>query len=373
MKERTTAARVLSLQAGYDDIRRPLERILEEFPLDLEGRSVLLKPNMVGQYGPETHVNTHPGVIRALVELLRERGASVTVGDNPGTTGYGMVEKCGRVSGIAEGSLGAFESIATEVERVPLPGAGTRVSVSRKVLDSDVFISLPKFKTHTFTRITGAVKNSFGIMVGGDKARLHLEHPGYRAFSEVLVDVYAVRIPDLVIVDAVVGLQGNGPTNKSLYHAGRLLASDNGVSLDAVMSQMMGIKPRSVKMLEVAAGRGLGEIDTSRIETTGDVGRLKGFRRPVPGLPQLFGGTWINTFFPDIGRPRFEVDEAECSLCGSCAEACPGDAIEVGRAGPVYDYSRCIACYCCMELCPRQAIELHETFSTRLYRLLGYR
>ena len=360
------------LEAGYESIGGAVDRVLREFPLDLEGKTVLLKPNMLGPYPPDSHVNTHPALIRALVERLSGAGADVTVGDNPGTQGYGAVEKSATVSGLREASLGTFANLSKDVASVPLPGKDTTVSISRKVLDADILISVPKFKTHVFTRITGAVKNSYGFLVGGDKARLHLEHPGYRAFSEVLVDVYEIRVPDLFIMDAVVGLQGNGPINKSFYHAGRILASDNGVSMDSVMAHMMRMSPRKVKMLACASERGLGEVDLSRIDVEGPAAPLKRFRRPTPGLPQLFGGTWIGAFFPDIGHPRFDVDPEACNSCGNCKEACPAGAITIEGKLPRYDYSRCISCYCCMELCGNQAITLHDTIRTRIYRAMGH-
>ena len=354
-------------------MREAVDAVFERFPLDVAGKTVLLKPNMVGVYEPETHANTNPALITALVERLREDGAIVTVGDNPGTSGYGAVEKSARVSGIMDASLGAYENIARESRRVKLIGHDVEVNVSRKVLETDVLISVPKFKTHVMTRITGALKNSYGFIVGGDKARLHLDYPGHAMFSEMVTEVYRLRVPDLVVMDAVVCIQGNGPTNKFLYHAGKLMASDNGVAMDSVMARMIGIRPESIRSIEYACELGLGPMDAGEIDVVGDASRLKRFRRPVPSIPQRFSGTWIMAFFPDIGRPRFEVDEYVCSSCRSCADICPAGAITVESKGsPSYDYEKCIACYCCMELCPQTALSLHETFRTRLYRRLGY-
>jgi uncharacterized protein (DUF362 family)/Pyruvate/2-oxoacid:ferredoxin oxidoreductase delta subunit len=366
-------AKVVILDASYEKMRLAVDAVFERFPLDVAGKTVLLKPNMVGMYEPETHANTHPAVIRALVERLRQDGATVTVGDNPGTSGYGAVEKSARISGLMEASLGAFENIARESQRVKLTGHDVEVNISRKVLETDVLISVPKFKTHVMTHVTGAIKNSYGFLVGGDKARLHLDYPRYPMFSEIVTEVYRLRVPDLIVMDAVVGIQVNGPQNKFLYHVGKLMASDNGVALDSVMSRMMGMKPETIRSIEYAHELGLGPIAPEEIEIEGDAGKLKRFRRPVPSIPQRFSGTWIMAFFPDIGRPRFDVDEYVCTSCRSCADICPAGAITVEKKGaPEYDYEKCIACYCCRELCPQTALHLHETFRTRLYRRLGY-
>lgn len=365
---------VVILDATYDEIGRSVDEVLERFSLDVSGRTVLLKPNMLGVYGPETHACTHPSLIEALVGRLRALGATVVVGDNPGTSGYGAVEKSARVSGIGEASRGAFENIARDPVGTKLIGRDVEVNVSRRVLDADVLISVPKFKTHTYTRITGAVKNSYGFLVGGDKARLHLEYPDFKSFSEIVTEVYRLRPPDLVVMDAVVCIQGNGPQNRFLYDAGKLMASDNGVAIDSVMAGMMGIKPESIRMLEYASEVGLGPTGAADMDIVGDASRLKRFRRPIPGIPQRFGGGWVKAFFPDIGSPKFDVDEGLCNSCASCAKACPAGAVTVeGKGGPEYDYERCIACYCCMELCPQTALKVHETLRTRIYNRLGYR
>ncbi|MHB8896799.1 MAG: DUF362 domain-containing protein [Candidatus Geothermincolia bacterium] len=366
--------RVVIVDAAYETIRDSVDEVLGRFELDVAGKVVLLKPNMLGVYGPETHACTHPSVVKALVERLREDGATVVVGDNPGTSGYGAVEKSARISGIAEASLGAFENIATDSVRVRLAGRDEEVNVSSRVLEADVVISVPKFKTHTYTRITGGVKNSYGYLVGGDKARLHIQNPNFVQFSEVVAEVYRLRPPDLVVMDAVVCIQGNGPQNKFLYRAGKLMASDNGVAIDSVMARMMGIKPESIPMLTYANEVGLGPIEPGEMELEGDASRLKRFRRPLPGLPQRLGGRWVRVFFPGIERPQFDVDEGLCTSCRSCVEACPAGAVKVaGKGGPVYDYDRCIGCYCCMELCPQTALKLHENARMRIYSRLGYR
>ncbi len=363
--------KVLVLDARYEAAGDALDRVFEEFPLDVSGKTVLLKPNILGPYAPERHVNTAPEVVRALVRRLRSAGGEVTVADNPGARGYGAVEKSARVSGILDASEGAFENIALDAAEIALPGNGMKLNISKKVLECDVLISVPKFKTHVLTRISGAVKNSFGFVVGGQKTRLHRTLEDNRAFSEMLVDVYRLRVPDLVIMDGIMGMEGNGPSCTSLYPVGKILASDNGVSLDSVMTTMMRMDPGKVAMLEYANRLGLGDTDMSRFEVVGEAAPLKKFRRPVPSIPQRIPHGIMERFYPDLDRPRFDVDPGRCNACGHCHEICPGDAIAMEDKHPVYDYANCISCYCCMELCTQQAIELHDSFRNRVYRRLG--
>ena len=245
--------RVQVIDATRERVGEALDRVFADFPLDVCGRQVLLKPNILGPFAPESHVDTSPALVRALVERLQAEGAMVTVADNPGAWGNGAGEKSARVSGILDASLGTYESISTPVETRTIPMRDLSMNISKKVLECDVLISVPKFKTHVLTTISGAIKNSFGFIVGGEKARLHRELPDYREFSEMLVHVYRFREPDLVIMDGVVGMQGNGPSARTLYPVGKILASDNGTSLDAVMAHMMGLRPDRVPMLDSAA------------------------------------------------------------------------------------------------------------------------
>lgn len=364
-------SRVLVLEATYDAVGTALDRVLEEFPLELSGKRVLLKPNILGPYPPERHVTTAPEVVRALVERLRSRGAEVTVGDNPGARGYGMVEKSARVSGILEASMGAYANISADSVETALPGKGIRASVSREVLDTDVLISVPKFKTHVLTRITGAIKNSFGFVVGGQKTGFHRNLQDSRAFSEMLVDLYRLRLPDLVIMDGIVGMEGNGPSGTSLYPVGKVLASYDGVALDSVMATMMRMEPRKVDMLDYARSLGLGEIDPAGIRVDGDASPLKNFKRPSSAIPKRMPHWVMETFYPHVDHPHFDVDAGLCNSCGQCRDICPGDAIAIEDGHPVYDYSRCLSCYCCMELCSQQALEIHDSLLTRIYRRTG--
>jgi uncharacterized protein (DUF362 family)/NAD-dependent dihydropyrimidine dehydrogenase PreA subunit len=314
---------------------------------------------MLGPYPPEKGITTHPEVIRSLVRALRRRGATCMVGDNPGLNGYAANERCARISGILDAAEGAYVNLAKESVQVsgksPLVG---KMVVSRAVLEADLLVNVPKFKTHVQTRITGAVKNMFGILVGAEKARVHLSVPRPRQFSEALVDIYRIRIPDLTILDAVVGMEGNGPSSRDLRPVGKVIASVNGVSVDGLMAAMMGFPPKTVDYLDIAGERGLGEIDPERMEIRGSWQPLPGFRPPLSFISRGWSGTWVNKLlYRPLVKPRLKVRGDLCNQCGVCVEHCPAQALSPGEV-PRLDEKTCISCYCCYELCPRQAVEL---------------
>jgi len=350
---------ILILDADYSRMESVVEEILEVFPFPWKGKRVVLKPNILGPYPPEKGITTHPSIINALVKSLKKRGAICQVGDNPGLNGYAANERCARISGIFHAADGCYVNFAQEAVQISVKSRLLdRLVVSRAVLDADLVVNVPKFKTHVQTKITGAVKNMFGILVGAEKARVHLSAPRPRDFSEALVDIYQVRIPDLTIMDAVVAMEGNGPSGKDLRFVGKVLASRNGLSVDGLMAAMMGLAPKSVDYLEIAGRRNLGEIDPERMAIQGDWSPLKKFRLPLPFISRGWLGAAVNKlYYRPLVKPRLRVQRKLCTQCGICVHHCPAQALSM-EDFPRVDEKKCISCYCCYELCPSQAIEL---------------
>ncbi len=360
---------VLSLDGDYSRTDELIEEVLETFSLSWAGKRILLKPNILGPYPPEKAVTTHPSLIRSLVNALQKREATCMVGDNPGASGYAANERCARVSGIWEAAQGAYVNLARETVQVSLKSRFIdKAVISRALLDADLVINLPKFKTHLQTRITGAVKNMFGILVGAEKSRVHLAAPRPRDFSEVLVDIYQIRIPDLTIMDAVIGMEGNGPSGRDLRKIGKILASRNGVCLDGLMAAMMGFSPEKVDYLDLAYRRGLGEIEPGKMEIRGSWSPLKKFKAPLGLVSGGWFGTLINKLiYRPLVKPRLAVRPELCTQCGVCVQHCPAQALSM-KDIPCLDEEKCISCYCCYELCSSQAIAL-----TGLMRLVSRR
>jgi uncharacterized protein (DUF362 family) len=350
---------VLVLDADYGRIEEAVEKILEAFPFSWSGKRVLIKPNILGPHPPEKGITTHPSLIRSLVKALRKREAFCRVGDNPGLNGYAANERCARISDIFDAADGSFVNFAKEAVQIGVKSRFVeKLVVSRAILEADLVIDVPKFKTHLQTKITGAVKNMFGILVGAEKARVHLAAPKPEEFSEALVDIYQIRIPDLTIMDAVVGMEGNGPSSSDLRPIGKILAAQNGVAVDGLMAAMMGVSPDKVDTLRIAFQRGLGEVDPANMEMQGTWSRLKKYKIPLTFVSQGWFGAAVNKLlYRPLVKPQLSVRPELCTQCGVCVQQCPAGALTLGKV-PRLDARKCISCYCCYELCSNQAVEL---------------
>ena len=336
------------------------------------GMRVLLKPNLLAATDLERAVTTHPTVVRAVAELVREAGGEVWIGDSPAGPLYAY-HRVWSASGMAEIArqtdvrLVPFESVAWEQVQE------RDYFIARPVTEADLVINLPKLKTHTLTRYTGAVKNLFGVVPGARKRELHLRAPGGREFAEVLVDVLELVRPGLTLMDGVIGQEGNGPgAGGTPRPYGCLLASTDPVALDSVVTQAMGYRRGEVWHLAQAAARRLGEADPSQIRVEGD-GRALDFgpvdipsERWYSRLP-----AWLSGPMERMVQVRPHLDTASCIGCGACVEVCPRQIITLEEAGrpPRFDLDRCIGCLCCAEVCPQGAITSRRSWAARLIGL----
>jgi uncharacterized protein (DUF362 family)/Pyruvate/2-oxoacid:ferredoxin oxidoreductase delta subunit len=353
-------ARVLIHPASYETIRDAVDRVFEVFPQDLQGRKVLIKPNVLRVSEAAEGIVTHPAVLRAVVEKVESLGpSSLVVGDNPGVFSYGANEESFRSTGLLEAAKGYYRNIGHGARTVPFCDEfAPTVGVSEAVLDADVVISLPKFKTHGLTVMTGAIKNSYGILPGAQKARLHRAAGTPFRFHELVVEVFRLRVPDLFVVDAVVGMEGNGPASPELRKIGVLLASDNAVAVDAVIARMMGCDPGRLRFLQRAAELGLGDYGAGSIEVLGRLEPIPGFALPPLGGEAIAGNEAIQNLMHRRIAVRPRVDPDRCTACGACVDHCPVSALSMGREQPTVAAETCITCFCCQEICPEKAIAL---------------
>ena len=350
---------VMLRQATYATCRAAVDNAFQLFPLRLTGKKVLIKPNVLRRGAPEEAITTHPAVLRAVIErVLESKPGALWVGDNPGLVGYGNNEDCFRATGLMEAAGEYYVNISNRSTAVPFaPAKEGTILVSSAVLEADIIISVPKFKTHGLTVLTGAIKNSYGILPGALKGRMHQRAGNPTAFQRMILEVFKLRVPDLFIMDAILGMQGNGPASKDLRHIGLIMASDNAVAIDAVMARMVGLEPDALPVLALAASQELGSFEQDDIRIDGEFRPLHDFK--LPPMPESgYAGPGLKQFMDKALSASPVVNGDLCIACGECVAICPGKALSMQDGLPRVDLRKCIKCYCCQELCPQKSIQL---------------
>jgi len=337
------------------------------------GENILLKPNLLAPDPPEKAVTTHPAVFRAVAESLQQFGVNLTYGDSPSN---GTIEAAARRSGLAEvaNELRIRMVNFKEGDTVEFDGIHHRhkAVIAQGVLESDGIISLPKLKTHALVRLTGAVKNQFGCVVGFNKTMFHAKHPVVDHFAALLADLCLYIKPRLYILDAIVSMEGNGPRGGAPRRTGVLMLSADPVALDATASRLVGLEPDRVPTTRAGQQNGLGVYRAEDIELLGDdldQLKIKDFNLGI-GMPGfVIKNSWLRNQI--VPRPQIHPDL--CKTCGLCVNACPlrPPAVDWSKAGkeqpPQYNYSTCIRCYCCQEVCPEGAITLAVPWLGRIF------
>lgn len=320
-------------------------------PQDLKDKRVLVKPNMLRPARPDECVVTDPKIIAETVSLLVAAGADVMVGDNPVPGGkYVHETEVAECCGFIDASQQRFRNIGKYSKKVRnAKNLLKEFYVSREIFDSDLIISLPKYKTHDLTMMTLAVKNHFGIIPGGFKPYVHSLFPGIDDFSRVLVEIYQTRPPDMIIMDCLRIVDAKGKK----HNPGKLIAGDNGHALDYVCATMAGINPLQIPTVKVALNEGL--FDPADIEYVGRLERIRGFSLPIAFPFRNSVVEFVSRILYRIWLGRVPIiDASVCTECSACENVCPPRAVK----GQQIDYSKCIKCYCCLEVCPVRAIRI---------------
>jgi uncharacterized protein (DUF362 family)/ferredoxin len=335
------------------------------------GQRVLVKPNLVVPSDPARAAVTHPAVVRAVVQLVQEAGGRVVLADNPTVVpvterGWqSAYERVGLAAVAAETGADLNRGI-TSVQRPHPRGKLLKlVDTSTFLTEADVVVSVPKLKTHSFMRFTGGVKNLFGTVPGATKFGYHVKLGTVEHFAEMLLDLVTFVQPALTVMDAVVGMDGDGPSAGDPFPIGAVLASPDPVAIDVVALSLVGHPPASVPTIAAAMARGW---TTGRLDGQDVLGdevaalRVEGFRLPPGGRSEV---DFLPGFLRRLGTQLLvatPVVTERCIGCQLCIENCPaGTIVAVGGRARI-EQAACIRCYCCHELCPEQAIRLKRSW-----------
>lgn len=333
-----------------------------------KGDRVLLKPNLLYGKSPEKAVTTHPTIVRGMIQIVREAGGIPFIGDSPSIRSLIKTAEKAGIKEVAE----EMKCPLVEFDKPVLPPKRggkifKQLEIDRRVLEADVFINLPKWKTHAMMLLTLGVKNLFGCIPGPRKALWHLRAGEDRkVFAQILVDLYQIIQPSLTILDGILGMEGNGPNSGHPIQLGLILASGDALSLDQVACDLLGISRKSLLTNRVAFEQGMGK---DGIDVVGE--RLENIKITQFKLPQLSPPDWnlpgfLSRALKNALNSKPVIEEEVCQLCNHCVEICPPKALQRKEKGLVFNYGECIRCFCCQEVCPEGAISIKPGWGLRL-------
>jgi uncharacterized protein (DUF362 family) len=304
----------LSEVAGYSvpAIERAIRDALAALGIDLSGRrTAVVKPNIVTAARPKSGVVTHPAVVEAVVNVLRESGVTeISIADGPGV---GLdAERVFRVSGysaLAE-RLGVALIDFNRVERRDRVWKYGTLGVPALLEDADLYVNVPKLKTHGYTTLTLSIKNHKGMLSEADKK---LDHQ--LGLHEPLVEQAKLRPPDIIVLDGIVGVEGDGPLNGKSVRSRILAVGTNMLEVDAAAARLTGFDPRRIKHLAIAESEGLGSLD-----------------------PELLGSAPARAFVPaneQYGRVMNIYSWRDCTACSMCIDSFSA-GVKLAAARPRY-------------------------------------
>lgn len=330
---------------------------------------IAIKANLVTFMKPEQAATTHPALLCDLVSRLTKLGAIVTVGDSPGgiyTNAYlKKIYSATKVNEIEKFGGKLNYNFETSKARFDEAKVAKTFPYTSYLDEADVIINFCKLKTHGMMGMSAAVKNMFGVIPGTQKPEFHYRYKDHSDFANMLIDLNEYFKPTLCFVDAITGMEGNGPTAGTPRDIGLILASKDPYKLDLACAGIIGLKKEDVPTLSESYKRNLIPETFEELNCNENLKELVianyniiKHHHPLPfeDKSKLFGRIATRAL---RSTPKLKKDE--CIGCGKCAEVCPVKAITIENKKAHIDTKKCITCFCCQEFCPKGAMKVHRT------------
>lgn len=338
----------------------------------MPGMKIIIKPNLVSFKKPDAAATTHPALLEALVEMLLARGADVTIGDSPGGPhSLPLLNRVYAATGMDRlDKLGAKLNRNMNEKTVDFPeGKVLKNFTYTEYLDeADAIIDFCKLKSHGMLGMSAAVKNLFGTIPGLKKPEVHYKFQNDAEFADMLVDLNEYFKPRLAICDAVVGMEGNGPTAGTPRQIGAIIASKSTYYADVVGAELIGMNIDGLPTLQAAYERGFAPASSKDLRVYGDIRALTvdDFKAPpVRGLSFMRKGNVLHFISKAALEHKPTLKKHLCVGCGECARMCPAKAIEMKNKKPHINREKCIRCFCCQEFCSRAAMVAHRPLAAK--------
>jgi len=273
-RPRRSRVAVLHAEQYSQELDQLLAVGLGLFPINVTGKTVVLKPNLV-DYVPGDAINTHPMLVLAAAESFRRLGAkSVLVAEGPGhqRDTQLVLSQSGYQQSLRDEKIRFVDLNRDELIRTPLRAGYTGMKdlwLSRTVLEADFLVSMPKIKAHHWTGVTLSMKNMFGVVpgerYGWPKNILH-----WKGIQQSILDICATVPVHFVIADGIVAMEGNGPLNGTPRPLGRIVLADDPVAADATCARLMGFDPDRIVHIHEGT-RFLGNASPALIDQVGEI------------------------------------------------------------------------------------------------------
>ena len=321
------------------------------------GKKVMIKPNFLEYRRPDDPACVHPVMLVELCRLLREQqAAAVAVIENPAVRTAPAIVEAMEIKneldllGVTVANCGSYEKLT-----MPPDSCFHQLEIATEFQDYDLIIDFAKAKTHAMMTLTLAVKNLFGLIRGSERLGWHLAvGRDYDKFADLLLDIYRAVKPQISLLDAVTGMEGNGPGSGTPVQLNFIAAATDALALDDAVAKQLGTP--DIPVLTRARSRNL----LAGYDVYGEIPVPRTIKLPSPPKPSLSWGVYFPVKLREFLRRKMVsqpvVNKKLCIGCGLCAAKCPPQSLIMKRGRPVFHYHNCIHCYCCQEYCPKGAI-----------------
>ena len=376
----TRAWTAAEIQAGLEDLLCRFEDIL---PTD-SAAHIVLKPNLNNDLVALSGNCTDLRVLASLIELLQDRGytrITIADGSNVGVDRRGIDTFARlRIDALAERAGVKTVNLNNEPGRTVKLHGGATPQIAAIVEDADFLISVPTVKTHVEAGLSCSMKNWVGIVVGQDKRQMHY------ALNENIQALNAVVRPDLVVVDGIVGMEGNGPGDGDPVRLGFLVGATHAPLCDVAVARMVGLEVSRIPYLGHALDAGV--LTETDVREAGEAFSVVRSIQPAPDRPTLAKVSedprlaWLKkavrplTDRPIVAEAAYRLgviqdvynleDDAvtgvrrsavDCAPCSACADVCP-TGLTVDEVGVKTEMPDCIGCLYCWWVCPDDVIQI---------------
>lgn len=348
-----------------ETIRKALKKTVNFREFVKKEDKVLIKPNLLMAANPDRLITTNPALVKEIIRELNKIGAHIIVADSPGgpynervlkrlyeETGYDDLKKVVNFELNYDNSTYELKNPSGFIKRYKII----------KVFDEvDKVINVPKLKTHMLTTLSCATKNLFGLIPGTEKVSYHGRFKELKHFSKMITDLAMAvteKKPTLNIVDAVIGMEGEGPSNGTGVNLGLLIIGDNIFEVDYNISKIIDIPYETIPYLNDALTEGFFRKSKKDFKKY-----RKSFKKPHSSFLASFWDylpAFLKNLVSNYWIKKPVINKEVCIGCGDCMRACPVKAIKIKDKKASINYKKCVRCYCCHELCKYKSVDLQK-------------